>query len=126
MVVRLRSEDVIHSFFLPYLRVKQDAVPGMTTRTWFRAAETGEYQLACAELCGLGHYRMHARTRILPPGEFEQWHSERSAEAEAAGEESFWTESPPGTPARIEGMPGHESEGEGGDGVGNGQASEGG
>src|SRR5262249_9441207 len=56
--VQLRSKDVIHSFFLPNFRVKQDAVPGMGIEVWFTPTVAGEYEIACAELCGLGHYRM--------------------------------------------------------------------
>jgi len=56
--VRLRSKDVIHSFFLPNFRIKQDAVPGMGIEVWFTPTRTGQYEIACAELCGLGHYRM--------------------------------------------------------------------
>jgi cytochrome c oxidase subunit 2 len=59
--VRLRSKDVIHSFFLPNFRVKQDAVPGMGIEVWFTPTRAGQYELACAELCGLGHYRMKAQ-----------------------------------------------------------------
>ena len=81
MVARLTSEDVIHSFAIPELRVKQDAVPGMTTSTWFEASEPAQVQLGCAELCGLGHYRMSAEVTIHPPGEYEAWVRERSAEA---------------------------------------------
>lgn len=79
--IRLRSEDVIHSFFIPALRVKQDAVPGMTTSTWFVASEPASLELACAELCGLGHYRMQAEVTVQAPTDFEAWHAERAAEA---------------------------------------------
>lgn len=79
--VRLSSQDVIHSFFIPELRVKQDAVPGRTTTAWFEATEPGELQMGCAELCGLGHYRMSARVTIHEAGGFEAWHEKRSAEA---------------------------------------------
>ncbi|HEY2379882.1 MAG TPA: cytochrome c oxidase subunit II [Terriglobia bacterium] len=58
--VQLRSKDVIHSFFLPNFRMKQDAVPGMAIEVWFTPTLTGQYEVACAELCGLGHYRMKA------------------------------------------------------------------
>jgi cytochrome c oxidase subunit 2 len=58
--VRLRSKDVIHSFFLPNFRLKQDAVPGMGIEVWFTPTRAGQYEIACAELCGLGHYRMRA------------------------------------------------------------------
>lgn len=70
--VRLRSLDVIHSFFLPHFRVKQDAVPGMTTETWFVPKQAGDYEVACAEHCGLGHYRMRAQLHVVPSSEFEQ------------------------------------------------------
>jgi cytochrome c oxidase subunit 2 len=58
--VRLRSKDVIHSFFLPNFRIKQDAVPGMGIEVWFTPNKTGQYEVACAELCGIAHYRMRA------------------------------------------------------------------
>jgi cytochrome c oxidase subunit 2 len=79
VVVSLEAVDVIHSFFIPAFRIKQDAVPGMTgVRVWFEATQAGEYELACAELCGLGHYRMRARVFVHPEGEFEDWMSSRS------------------------------------------------
>ncbi|HET9985492.1 MAG TPA: cytochrome c oxidase subunit II [Longimicrobiales bacterium] len=71
--VTLRAEDVIHSFFLPQFRLKQDAVPGMEIPAWFQATKTGEYVLGCAELCGLGHYRMRGRVIVRSPEDFQQW-----------------------------------------------------
>lgn len=71
--IELTSDDVIHSFFLPDLRVKQDAVPGMMIPVWFSATETGEYPLACAELCGLGHYRMRASLTVHEAEGFREW-----------------------------------------------------
>jgi cytochrome c oxidase subunit 2 len=62
--VRLRSKDVIHSFFLPNFRIKQDAVPGMGIEVWFTPTVPGQYEVACAELCGLGHYRMKSALTI--------------------------------------------------------------
>jgi cytochrome c oxidase subunit II len=59
--VRLRSKDVIHSFFLPNMRVKQDAVPGMSILVWLEPTKAGDFELACAELCGAQHYRMKAK-----------------------------------------------------------------
>lgn len=74
--VHMSSEDVIHSFFLPHFRVKQDVVPGMEGQSvWFEATEPGRYELACAELCGTGHTRMKGAVTVHPPGEFEAWHS---------------------------------------------------
>lgn len=85
VVVHLESEDVIHSFSVPELRVKQDAVPGMTTTTWFEASEPAQVELGCAELCGLGHYRMKADVTVHSEAAFEEWRDERSAEAESEG-----------------------------------------
>jgi len=62
--IRLRSKDVIHSFFLPNFRIKQDAVPGMGIEVWFTPTTPGQYEIACAELCGLGHYRMKAALTV--------------------------------------------------------------
>ncbi|MBI3932340.1 MAG: cytochrome c oxidase subunit II [Acidobacteria bacterium] len=69
--VRIRSTDVIHSFFLPNFRVKQDALPGMTTKTWFIPKVEGDYEIACAEHCGLGHYKMKGQLHVLSPDAFE-------------------------------------------------------
>ena len=73
IVVILTSEDVIHSFWVPVLRVKQDAVPGLTIRAWFQATVPGQYELSCAELCGMGHYRMRARVFIHTQAEYDAW-----------------------------------------------------
>ncbi len=82
VVMRMTAEDVIHSFFVPAFRVKQDAVPGMTINVWFEATETGEYELACAELCGLGHYRMRAIVTVHSADDYRQWLADRAAAAE--------------------------------------------
>ncbi len=82
VVVQLEAEDVIHSFFLPQFRVKQDAVPGMTIPVWFEATRTGEFTLACAELCGLGHYRMGGTVIVHSQADFQDWLAEQQAEAE--------------------------------------------
>jgi cytochrome c oxidase subunit 2 len=71
--IRLRARDMIHSFFVPHLRVKQDAVPGMTPEVRFVATRTGTFEIACAELCGLGHYRMQGFVHVVSQEEFEQW-----------------------------------------------------
>lgn len=75
VLVNLTAEDVIHSFFLPHFRVKQDAVPGMEIPVWFEATKTGEYVLGCAELCGLGHYRMRASVTVHSGEEFDAWNT---------------------------------------------------
>lgn len=71
--VRLHSKDVIHSFFLPNFRVKQDAVPGMTPEVVFFPTRKGHFELACAELCGLAHYRMRGFFNVVSPQEFDEW-----------------------------------------------------
>ncbi|MFN7182343.1 MAG: cytochrome c oxidase subunit II [Planctomycetota bacterium] len=73
VVFRLTSRDVIHSFFIPHFRVKQDTVPGMVNEVWFRPKKIGEYELACAELCGLGHYKMRGKVRVVTKEEYEGW-----------------------------------------------------
>jgi len=73
VVVELESEDVIHSFFLPHLRVKQDALPGRTILVWFNAMRAGRYEIACAELCGFGHYNMRGWLTVHSPEEYAAW-----------------------------------------------------
>lgn len=75
----LRSKDVIHSFFVPVLRIKQDAVPGMAVSIHFQAKKTGRYEVACAELCGLGHYKMKTYIEVLSEDDFNKWLKERAA-----------------------------------------------
>ncbi len=74
--IRLRSKDTLHSFFLPHLRVKQDAVPGMTIEIWFVPTAVGTYEIACAELCGFGHFTMRGLLQVMRPEEFEKWRKE--------------------------------------------------
>jgi len=83
VVVTLHSKDVIHSFFLPEFRVKQDAVPGLSTRIWFEGTRTGHWEIACAELCGLGHYRMKGFVTVETPEEFHKWLADQVAAAAA-------------------------------------------
>lgn len=77
VVLRLGSEDVIHSFFVPQFRVKQDAMPGRTINVWFEATEVGQYEIACAELCGLGHYRMRGSVTVHSPDDYRNWLAEQ-------------------------------------------------
>jgi cytochrome c oxidase subunit 2 len=69
----LTSRDVIHSFFVPALRLKQDALPGRYTQTWFNATEPGRYPIFCAEYCGLGHSAMLGELVVMPAAEFDAW-----------------------------------------------------
>ena len=97
IIVKLRSKDVIHSFNVPEFRVKQDAVPGYTIPIWFvpnvttaeMRARTGnpefQYEIACAQLCGLGHYRMRAYVTVLSPDEFQKWMSDEQAKLKEQG-----------------------------------------
>jgi cytochrome c oxidase subunit 2 len=68
----LRSKDVTHSFFVPQLRFKQDLVPGMNIHVHFTATVVGKYELACAELCGMNHYKMKSYMLVLPQNEFDE------------------------------------------------------
>ena len=74
--IHLGSRDVIHSFFLPNLRLKQDAVPGRTILVWFEATKPGKYELPCAELCGFGHSGMKGWLYVHTPEEYAKWAAE--------------------------------------------------
>lgn len=76
----LRSKDVIHSFFVPWMRVKQDLVPGMAITLHFTATKTGEYEIACAELCGMQHYKMRGTLLVMSEPEFEKWLKQRMSQ----------------------------------------------
>jgi len=103
IIVKLRSKDVIHSFGVPEFRVKQDTIPGLTIPIWFvptvTTAEMRErtgnpefqYEIACAQLCGLGHYRMRGFVTVLPDGEFQQWMDAEQVKLEEQGEtDDIW------------------------------------
>lgn len=84
-IIRLMSRDVLHSFFLPNLRIKQDAVPGMTIPLWFQATEAGNFDLACAELCGWGHYKMKGRLVVhKDQADFDAWLAQTKKDQEAS------------------------------------------
>jgi len=73
-LIYLKSSDVLHSFFLPQMRIKQDAVPGLTIPVWFDSDTAGNYELACAELCGWGHYKMRGNVTVHESqAEFDEW-----------------------------------------------------
>lgn len=89
VLFKIRARDVLHSVFAPHMRLKMDAVPGMPTRFWFvptktteeMRAETGddefEYEIACAEVCGRGHFSMRKVIRVVEPEEYRKWFSEQ-------------------------------------------------
>jgi cytochrome c oxidase subunit 2 len=101
IIVRLRSKDVIHSFGVPEFRVKQDSIPGLTIPIWFvptvttaeMRTRTGndafQYEIACAQLCGLGHARMRGFVTVQTPEEFQQWMDERVQEQAGAEFDPF-------------------------------------
>jgi cytochrome c oxidase subunit 2 len=73
VLVHLSSKDVIHSFGLYEMRVKQDAIPGLDIPVWFIPNRVGEYEIACSQLCGLGHYRMRGFVNIKSDADFQAW-----------------------------------------------------
>jgi cytochrome c oxidase subunit 2 len=77
-VIRLLigSEDVIHSFYVPQLRLRQDAVPGRIIPAWFEATAPGKYEIACSQLCGNSHFAMKGILRVLTPDDYRQWVSD--------------------------------------------------
>lgn len=82
----LRAIDVIHGFAVPEMRLKQNAVPGQTQHIHFTPQTPGEYAILCTQVCGLGHYRMQALLRVLPPDEFDRWlRQQEQAAAEHEG-----------------------------------------
>lgn len=83
----LRAQDVIHSVFIPAMRFKQDAVPGMDIHAHFTPSQTGTYELVCTQLCGLGHYRMRAAVRVVSDTEFKQWLKVHAEKRNAASKE---------------------------------------
>ena len=101
IIVKLRSKDVIHSFGVPEFRVKQDAIPGLTIPIYFvptittaeMRTRTGnaefQYEIACAQLCGLGHARMRGIATVLSDEEFQKWMEDARAEQAAAADDPF-------------------------------------
>jgi cytochrome c oxidase subunit 2 len=78
----LKANDVIHSWWIPKLGGKLDAVPGYENKTWFKATETGTFEGQCAELCGTGHYAMTAKVTVVEPEQYEAWVENQKAEFE--------------------------------------------
>jgi cytochrome c oxidase subunit 2 len=80
VLVHLMSKDVIHSFGLYEMRVKQDAVPGMSIPVWFIPNRVGEYEITCSQLCGLGHFRMRGFVTVQNAADFQKWMSDQQKE----------------------------------------------
>jgi cytochrome c oxidase subunit 2 len=101
-VIRLRSKDVIHGFNLPEFRIKQDVIPGLTIPVWFKPTTTTDemrtrlgkpeftYEIACAQLCGLGHYKMRGFLTVDTPDEFQKWMDDEEAKLKEEGDNSGW------------------------------------
>jgi cytochrome c oxidase subunit 2 len=101
-IIYLSSMDVIHSFGLQEMRVKQDAIPGLVTPVWFEPTVTSDemkkrkgddkwsYEISCAQLCGLGHYRMRGYVSIDTADQFATWTAEQEKAAKEAGSGDDW------------------------------------
>jgi cytochrome c oxidase subunit 2 len=89
--LRMISQDVIHSFYVPNFRIKQDVLPGRYTTIWFRATRPGAYHLFCAEYCGTNHSQMHGWIYVLSPSQYSRWVQQGGAEGSLAdtGEKLF-------------------------------------
>ncbi len=79
VLIKLTSMDVIHDFFVPEFRIKQDAMPGMEIPVWVEATKVGKYELACAQLCGFGHSLMRADVYVDTPEDYDKWLKSRAA-----------------------------------------------
>lgn len=94
VIVKLKSKDVVHSFYLPNFRIKQDALPDIVTRMWFEARVGGRYEIACAQHCGVSHYKMRGLLTAEDPAQFDAWLTAAAADAarryDAADAEAHW------------------------------------
>lgn len=79
VMFQLASADVIHSFWLPNMRIKQDAMPGMINKMWFSAKDTGQFDIACTQHCGTNHYKMKGMLTVLSAEDYAKWLTEASA-----------------------------------------------
>ncbi len=79
--LKIRSKDVIHSFYLPNFRNKIDAIPGNITQLWFQGKEAGKYEIGCAQHCGVSHYKMRGELMVVTPDEFARWSKMAAADS---------------------------------------------
>jgi len=84
VLVHLSSKDVIHSFGLIEMRVKQDIIPGMQIPVWFVPSRPGEYEISCSQLCGLGHFRMRGFVTVQSAADFQKWLDDQAKELKPA------------------------------------------
>lgn len=113
-MIYLGSKDVIHSFFLPEFRVKQDAIPGMRVPVSFKPTMTSEefrertgdpardFEIACAQLCGINHYTMRGFVTVETQAQFEAWYAAQLEQKKQFAEDDWWLEAEPETPAAPE------------------------
>ncbi len=94
VLVHLSTKDVIHSFGLFEMRVKQDAIPGMQIPVWFIPNRVGQYEIACSQLCGLGHFRMRGFVTIQSAADYQKWFDDQEKELRPAAA----TPTPPKAP----------------------------
>ena len=90
----LESKDVLHSFFVPVFRLKQDAIPGRTITGWFKPTRAGQYDILCAEICGIGHGIMGARIVVDSPEQHAAWVQQHSTAGGAVAAASDTTSAP--------------------------------
>lgn len=86
VMIQMTSKDVIHSYFIPNIRIKADAIPGRFAKIWFDANKVGKYEIACAEMCGAHHYLMKAHLTVLSPEDYADWVNESQAMAIATND----------------------------------------
>lgn len=91
-ILYLTTKDVIHCFYIPVMRVKQDILPGMSIQTWFTPTQTGQWEIGCAQLCGLGHYRMKGYITVHTEKDYEDWLAKQptAGSSSGSGGDSFW------------------------------------
>lgn len=90
VLIHLSSKDVIHSFSIPLMRSKQDVIPGLSIPLWFKPVQIVKAEIACAQLCGLGHYRMKGYVNVVSAENYANWLAEQAAPAKPASQDDFW------------------------------------